>query len=117
MQTNNHKIADYDLVLDKKFGKEGTPERALAEEKAYSFYSGQILHDARKEANMTQAELAKRTHTTKSYISKIENGIITPSVGAFYRIISALGMRVEVVYQRTRHPAHGGEMKHYCWEN
>ena len=77
MQTNNHKIADYDLVLDKKFG--------------------QILHDARKEANMTQAELAKRTHTTKSYISKIENGIITPSVGAFYRIISALGMRVEVV--------------------
>lgn len=65
MQTNNHKIADYDLVLDKKFGKEGTPERALAEEKAYSFYSGQILHDARKEANMTQAELAKHTHTTK----------------------------------------------------
>ncbi|MEE3417532.1 MAG: helix-turn-helix transcriptional regulator, partial [Prevotella sp.] len=49
------------------------------------------------EANMTQAELAKRTHTTKSYISKIENGIITPSVGAFYRIISALGMRVEIV--------------------
>ncbi|MDD7065102.1 helix-turn-helix domain-containing protein [Sodaliphilus pleomorphus] len=97
MQTNNHKIADYDLVLDKKFGKAGTPERALAEEKAYSFYSGQILHDARKEANMTQAELAKRTHTTKSYISKIENGIITPSVGAFYRIISALGMRVEIV--------------------
>ena len=27
MQTNNHKIVDYDLVLDAKFGKEGTPER------------------------------------------------------------------------------------------
>ena len=25
MQTNNHKIVDYDLVLDAKFGKEGTP--------------------------------------------------------------------------------------------
>lgn len=97
MQTNNHKIVNYDLVLDNKFGKEGTPERAQAEEKAYSFYSGQILHDARKEANVTQAELAKRINTTKSYISKIENGVITPSVGAFYRIISALGMRVEVV--------------------
>ena len=35
--------------------------------------------------------------TTKSYISKIENGVITPSVGVFYRIIAALGMRVEVV--------------------
>lgn len=97
MQTNNHKIVDYDAVLDKKFGKEGSPERAKAEEDAYSFYSGQILHDARKEANITQAELAKRTNTTKSYISKIENGVITPSVGAFYRIIGALGLRVEVV--------------------
>ena len=97
MQTNNHKIVDYDAVLDAKFGKDGTPERARAEEAAYSFYSGQILQDARKEAKMTQSELAERTQTTKSYISKIENGVITPSVGVFYRIIAALGMRVEVV--------------------
>ncbi|MBQ6190320.1 MAG: helix-turn-helix transcriptional regulator [Bacteroidaceae bacterium] len=97
MQTNNHKIVDYDAVLDAKFGAEGTAERARAEEDAYAFYSGQILHDARKEAKVTQAELAARTQTTKSYISKIENGVITPSVGVFYRIIAALGMRVEVV--------------------
>ena len=97
MQTNNHTIVEYDLVLDAKFGKEGTPERAKAEEAAYSFYSGQILQDARKEAKVTQAELARRTNTTKSYISKVENGIITPSVGMFYRIIAALGLRVEVV--------------------
>ena len=64
MQTNNHKIVDYDAVLDAKFGKEGTPERARAEEAAYSFYSGQILQDARKEAKMTQKELAERTQTT-----------------------------------------------------
>ena len=95
--TNNHKIVDYDAVLDAKFGKEGTPERARAEGAAYSFYSGQILQDARKEAKMTQKELAERTQTTKSYISKIENGVIVPSVGVFYRIIAALGMRVEVV--------------------
>ena len=24
METNNHKIIDYDIVLDEKFGKEGT---------------------------------------------------------------------------------------------
>ena len=97
MQTNNHKIVDYDAVLDAKFGAEGTSERVRAEEEAYAFYSGQILLDARKEAKVTQAELAKRTQTTKSYISKIENGVITPSVGVFYRIIAALGLRVEVV--------------------
>ena len=88
---------DYDLVLDQKFGKEGTPERIKAEEDALSFYSGQILLDARKEAKVTQTELARRINSTKSYISKVENGVIVPSVGAFYRIINALGMRVEVV--------------------
>jgi len=97
MQTNNHKITDYDQVLDARFGKEGTPERIQAEEAAYAFYSAQILQDARREAHVTQQELARRTSTTKSYISKIENGIITPSVGVFYRIINALGLQVEVV--------------------
>ena len=58
MQTTNHQIADYDSVLDPKFGKEGTPERIKAEEDALSFYSGQILLDARKEAKVTQTELA-----------------------------------------------------------
>ena len=47
MQTNNHQIVDYDLVLDQKFGKEGTPERIKAEVVALSFYSGQLLLDAR----------------------------------------------------------------------
>ena len=36
MQINNHQIVDYDAVLDAKFGAEGTPERAEAEEKAYA---------------------------------------------------------------------------------
>ncbi len=60
MQINNHQIVDYDAVLDAKFGAEGTPERAEAEEKAYAFYTGQIIEDARKKARITQAELARR---------------------------------------------------------
>ena len=58
---------------------------------------GKNLNSLRKQAKLTQSELAEKIQTTKSYISKIENGIITPSVGTFYQIISALGMRVEVV--------------------
>lgn len=38
MHRNNHKIVNYDLVSDKEFGKVGTPERAEAERKAYSFF-------------------------------------------------------------------------------
>ncbi len=32
MQPNDHKIRNYDLILDETFGKQGTPERAKAEE-------------------------------------------------------------------------------------
>ena len=97
MEINNHKIVDYDAIWDTKFGKEGTSERVEAENKAYTFYTSQILVDARKEAKVTQSELAKRIHSTKSYISRIENGAIVPSAGVFYRIMDALGLRVEIV--------------------
>ena len=72
MQTNNHKIVDYDAVLDAKFGKEGPAQRIEAEEKAYTFFAGQIIEDARKKARITQAELARRTGSDRAYISKIE---------------------------------------------
>ena len=66
-------------------------------EEAYALYSGQILHSARKEAGVTQSELAQRINSSKSYISKIEKGHINPSAGLFFSIINALGMRVEIV--------------------
>ncbi|MDO9155100.1 MAG: helix-turn-helix transcriptional regulator [Paludibacter sp.] len=97
MNTNGNKINNYCKVLDKKYGLDGTPKRTEFEQNAFEFYSGLVLHEARKEAKITQSELAQRTGTTKSYISRIENGAISPSVGAFYRLISALGMRIEIV--------------------
>ena len=96
MNTKNNLIQDYDAVLDSLYGKEGTAERNKFEEDAYAYYTGQILRDARKEAKISQAELAHRTDTTKSYISRIENGVITPSVAVFYKLIAALGMTIKI---------------------
>lgn len=97
MQTNDHQIRNYDYVLDAKFGKPGTPEREKALDDARIFYTGQILHDARKEVKMTQSQLAEKVNVTKSYISRLENGGVIPSVSMFYRIINALGMKIEIV--------------------
>lgn len=95
---NDHIIRDYDIVLDAKFGAPGTQKRMQAEEEAYAFYSGQIIKDARRSEKVTQSELASRIGTTKSYISKIENGKMIPSVSTFYRIIDALGFTIEITH-------------------
>ena len=97
MSTKNNMLTDISAELDKEFGAPGTPEREKFDEEAYAFYTGQILLDARREAKVTQSELAKRINATKSYISRIESGAINPSVGTFYRIINALGLKIEIV--------------------
>ena len=97
METNNHQIVDYDAVLDAKFGKEGTPERVVAEDRAYAFFTGQIIEEARKKAKMTQAELAEKIGTNKSYISRVETSSTDPMVSTLYRIASALGLSVVII--------------------
>ena len=42
-------------------------------------------------------ELAEKVGTNKTYISRIEKGIIEPGVGLFFRIIDALGLKIEIV--------------------
>ena len=58
-KANDIEMFDVDAQLDAAFGKEGSPERAMAEERANAFFTGQIIEDARKRANITQEELAQ----------------------------------------------------------
>lgn len=95
MQKKNN-ITDYDAILESRYGKEGSPERLQFEKEAKAFYAAQLLLQARKEAKVSQSELALRVGTTKSYISKIENGVVEPGVGLFFRLINALGLRIDI---------------------
>ena len=100
MQERND-MGSFDAILDEKYGKIGTPERDAFHQEAYSYCVGQIIYDARKQERMTQSDLAKKVGTNKTYISRIEKGTIEPGVGLFFRIMNALGLKVDIVRPLT----------------
>ena len=96
---NMDKVRNYPTVndaLDKEYGVVGTASREKFTEQAQAFFTGQLIENARKNAHLTQDELAKRVGSNKSYISRIENGKTEPKVSTFYRIASALGLSVDL---------------------
>lgn len=95
MEAKKDDFFDVNALIDERFGKEGTESRAEAEEKAYAFYTGQIIEDARKKVKISQAELARRIGSDRSYISRVESGQTEPKISTFYRIMNALGCRIE----------------------
>ena len=61
---------------------------------AWEEYNAQILLDARKNAGLTQAELAARIGADKGYISRLERGLTIPTVSTLYKIAAAMGLSV-----------------------
>lgn len=89
-------IYDVSAMLDEVLGAEGTKERENNRERAWEEYNAQILLDARKNARLTQEELAKRIGADKRYISRVERGLTVPTVATLYKIASAMGLTVEL---------------------
>jgi DNA-binding XRE family transcriptional regulator len=71
---NYKNINNFDQLVEVEHGKIGTESRNKYEENSQMFIISEMLKDARKEAKITQEQLAERTGTKKSYISRIENG-------------------------------------------
>ncbi len=66
-------IRDFDELIEREHGKIGSESRNEYEERAQMFIVSEMLKEARKEAKLTQEQLAEKAGTKKSYISKIEN--------------------------------------------
>jgi ribosome-binding protein aMBF1 (putative translation factor) len=84
---SKNKIIPWDAHLDSKYGKPGTPERTEFEMNAQAFIVGELLKGERSKAHLTQAELAEKTGTKKSYISRIENGHADIQLSTLFRLI------------------------------
>jgi len=90
-------ITKFEEHLVKRYGKKGTPVRDQFEAEAMAFRLGELLKEARKEAKLTQEELAQKTGTKKSYISRIESGRSEIQLSTFYRILKqGLGKDLEI---------------------
>ena len=89
-------IYDVSAELEREFGAIGSPQREASIGKAWEEYNAQILLDARKNAHLTQAELAARIGADKSYISRVERGLTVPSVATLYKMAAAMGLTVEL---------------------
>ena len=95
-----NKLTKFEVHLDNQYGKKGTKTREEFEAEAMSFRLGELLKDARKEANLTQEELADMTGTKKSYISRIESGKSEIQLSTFSRIIKlGLGKDLQISIQ------------------
>ena len=89
---------NFDEILDIQYGKVGTDYRDKFEENAQYFIISELLKDARREANMTQEELANKIGTKKSYISRLENGKCDIQLSTLYRIFEyGLGRRINLL--------------------
>ncbi len=85
MKTNN--ALTLSEFKDKHYGVKGTPKRDELEGGYENFKIGSLLYEARIEKGLTQAELAEKVGTTKSYISKIENNIKEVRLSTLQKIV------------------------------
>jgi len=90
-------VTDFEDLLKNKYGEKGTPSRDKYDADSLAFRLGVMLKEARKEAQITQQELAARTGTKKSYISRIERGQSDIQISTYYKLIEmGLGKHLNI---------------------
>lgn len=96
----NKNVSSIDVLIDGKYGKKGTASRKDFEIKAKAFRIGVMVREARKEAKLTQKQVADRSGTKKSYISRLERDASDVRLSTLVRIIEqGLGGKVNIDIQ------------------
>jgi transcriptional regulator with XRE-family HTH domain/mannose-6-phosphate isomerase-like protein (cupin superfamily) len=77
-------------------------------EKAAPASPGQIgrrLREVRMSNGMSLRELARRIHVSPSFISQVERGKTSPSVGTLYALVTELGLSLDELMVEDQDPA------------
>lgn len=98
MEIKDKDTVTFDEHLDVRYGRVGTERRIEFEMKAKALAIGEVIKEERHLAKMTQEELATKTGTKKSFISRIENGHSDIQLSTLYRILEVgLGRKLSIV--------------------
>ena len=73
-------------------------EREEFDAKALAWYYAEILKDARKDAGLTQRQLADKVGKKREYIALLEKGETDMQLSTFLMITQAVGMKVTLSY-------------------
>jgi DNA-binding XRE family transcriptional regulator len=91
-------LQSFESHLDEQYGVIGTASREVYEKGFENFKIGVLIEIEREKQKLTQAELALKCGTNKSYISRIENGASDIRLSTLIRIIEkGLGGKMKVV--------------------
>ena len=92
-------LTSFEEHLETRYGKTGTKKREEFEIKSKTFIIGQMIKEERKNLNLTQEELAEKSGTKKSYISRIENGKSDIQLTTLFKIIeNGLGRKLTFTF-------------------
>lgn len=91
----NKDLKTFDQHLDERYGKPGSMQRTEFEIKAKAFAIGELIKEERLSAKLTQEQLAEKTGTKKSLISRIENSHSDIQLSTLYKLLEVgLGKKV-----------------------
>jgi DNA-binding XRE family transcriptional regulator len=91
------KITDGMEILERRYVRNDPEMQKLVQEEFEKLQIGQQIYDLRKEANLTQDELADMIGTTGSVISRLESADYDGhSLKMLERIAVALGKKIDI---------------------
>ena len=79
-------------------------DKADASERWPARLVGGRLREARQSRNMTLDDVAREAGLTKSFVSAVERGETSPSIGSLYRLCEVLGVSIAALFETVPAP-------------
>ena len=84
-------------LFDLKYDRKGSKTRNDFEQKAEAFMVAELIKDLRKQAHMTQEQLAQKINVKRTYISKIERASSDIRISTLRKIVeTGLGGKLSI---------------------